>query len=76
MIVHIAEAYLDYEKSCILGVYDTEEGARKQVYAADQDREKWGFGHYAINSWMVGESIPSEKRWFYPAYGTLLEMDD
>ncbi|HEU4362514.1 MAG TPA: hypothetical protein VFR27_13575 [Mycobacterium sp.] len=75
-IVHIAEAYLDYEKSCILGVYDTDHQARKRIYAVNEDREKWGFNRYAISSWMTGETLPSHKLWLYPAGGTLIEQSD
>ncbi|HEU4362664.1 MAG TPA: hypothetical protein VFR27_14350 [Mycobacterium sp.] len=76
MIVHIAEAYLDYDKSCILGVFDSDHRARKRIHVINEDREKWGFNRYAISSWAAGEMLPSQKLWLYPAGGILIEQND
>ena len=76
MIVHIAEAYLDYEKSCILGVYDTDNKARERIYSINEDRQKWDFNRYAISSWMIGETLPPQKLWLYPGGGTPIERTD
>lgn len=76
MVVHIAEAYLGYAKSCVLGVYDTERRARTRISSINEDRDKWGFDRYAISSWMAGETLPSHKLWLYPAGETLIEQDD
>lgn len=76
MIVHVAEGYLDYEKCCVLGVYDTGDGAHKRIHAINEDRDKWGFNRYAISSWITGATLPSHKRWLYPGGGGLIEQND
>lgn len=74
--VHIAEGFHDYGKGCVLGVYDTDDGAHDRILAINEDREKWGFNRFAISSWMAGEALPAHKRWLYPAGAELVDQND
>lgn len=76
MIVYIAEAYVDYEKNYIVGVYDTCQRARKQIHTVNGGSQNRNFNRYAIASWLVGETLPLYKLWLYPVGGTLFEQED
>lgn len=52
---------MDYEKSCVLGVYGTNDGASERIYGINQVRQRCGVNRYAISSSMTGETLPSRK---------------